>query len=87
MKHLILYGSASGKILKTFDLTIDLIDDTTLLEFLRSHRIPVASSCLGDGVCKKCVVTINDEKILACMMSLKVLFTDRDTETLSFSYL
>lgn len=30
----------------------------TVFQTLRKHDIPVASSCLGDGVCGKCRLTI-----------------------------
>ena len=29
-----------------------------LMEVLQSNEVPVASSCLGDGICGKCVVEI-----------------------------
>jgi ferredoxin, 2Fe-2S len=31
----------------------------TIFQTLRHHDIPVASSCLGDGVCGKCRVSIS----------------------------
>lgn len=87
MKQLILYGSASQKIIKTFELENKDIDDESLLQFLMKHKIPIASSCLGEGICKKCVVTNHDKKLLACTLSLSELFSTSDSETLSFSYL
>lgn len=87
MKQLILYGQASGKVLKTIDLQLDEINEDTLLQFLMNQKIPVASSCLGEGICKKCVVTNRDKKLLACTFSLSELFSNSDVETLSFSYL
>ncbi|MBY0384755.1 2Fe-2S iron-sulfur cluster binding domain-containing protein [bacterium] len=32
----------------------------SLFQILRSHDIPVASSCLGDGVCGKCRLSIQE---------------------------
>lgn len=32
----------------------------TVFQTLRKHDIPVASSCLGDGVCGKCRLTISE---------------------------
>lgn len=87
MKQLILYGQASGKILKTFDLPLDELSDDTILQFLMNQKIPIASSCLGEGICKKCVVTNRDKKLLACTVSLSELFSNSDVETLCFSYL
>ena len=33
-------------------------DSRTLMQILLGHDIPVASSCLGEGICGKCAVTI-----------------------------
>jgi Na+-transporting NADH:ubiquinone oxidoreductase subunit NqrF len=48
-------------LVKAEDLTKDL------LSFLTSHQIPVASSCSGQGICKKCVIQNN---ILSCKLSV-----------------
>jgi succinate dehydrogenase/fumarate reductase-like Fe-S protein len=87
MKELIIYGEASKKVIKTFLISGNDLNSTTLLEFLMSHKIPVASSCLGEGVCKKCGVMINGEKVLTCALSIRDLFLNSTSETLSFSYL
>ena len=63
MHQIKIWGRASQKEVK--DLTIpDTQQD--LMSFLRSQNIPVASSCDGEGVFKKCV--INDE-ILSCQIT------------------
>jgi ferredoxin len=87
MKELIVFGGASQKIIQIFKLTDLKLTDTTLLDFLMGHNIPVASSCLGEGICKKCVALINGEKLLTCELSLRDLFQHTDSQTLSFSYL
>ena len=38
--------------------------DETLFTTLRRHDIPVASSCLGDGICGKCRVTVQESSAL-----------------------
>lgn len=40
--------------------TIDANKTDSLFTLLRQHDIPVASSCLGDGVCGKCRLTIQE---------------------------
>lgn len=40
----------------------------SLLDFLRLNQLPVASSCSGEGVCKKCIVNKN---ILSCMTTVE----------------
>lgn len=34
----------------------------TLMETLLKHKVPVASSCDGDGVCSKCVLEVSGLK-------------------------
>ena len=38
--------------------SIELDQDKSLIQLLRDNDIPIASSCLGDGVCKWCKVQI-----------------------------
>lgn len=57
-------GGASGELLGPWpvpDLTVNLMD------FLRAQGLPVASSCDGEGVCRKCVV---NEVLLSCQLSV-----------------
>lgn len=42
--------------------------DMSLLDFLRSHGLPIASSCSGKGKCRKCV--FNTDK-LSCEIKVK----------------
>lgn len=62
-------GQASGKVTKILLQENDL--KITLLAFLRSHNVTIASSCDGDGVCKKCVIQ-NDW--LTCKLTLESFF-------------
>ena len=39
----------------------------SVLEFLRSHSIPIASSCDGEGICKKCKI---NGLILSCEITV-----------------
>lgn len=55
---------ASLKILGQWE-THDL--EENLMDFLRRHGIPVASSCGGDGVCRRCVV---NGELLSCQMNV-----------------
>ncbi len=54
------YGRASGKLVGTYEVTDP---EEILMFFLMRHNLPIASSCAGDGVCKKCRMS-NDE--LSC---------------------
>ncbi len=46
--------------------TLEGAPEETLFQILRRHDIPVASSCLGDGICGKCRVTVvNDMTTLS----------------------
>ena len=38
--------------------SIQVEPGSTLMQALLDHEIPVASSCGGDGVCRKCVLRI-----------------------------
>ncbi len=56
------------------------------MEYLRRENIPVASSCYGEGICKKCVVKLGDVEELSCLISVKKLLEMKIT-TISISYL
>ncbi len=71
-RELIVKGQASGKTL--FSTKEVFPKDTNLLDYLRKKGIPVASSCYGDGVCKKCVVILNGKNVLSCEISSQNLF-------------
>lgn len=80
VKKIEIFGRASNRIIKTLD-PIDQIQFTqySLMTYLQSVGIPIASSCSGDGVCKKCIVTIGQEnQILSCQLTLKEYLNDKD---------
>ncbi len=43
------------------NLTILAEENTNLMDLLIENRIPVASSCLGEGVCSKCAVEMTPQ--------------------------
>ena len=64
-EELVIYGLASKKTTRLVFEDRDL--HTCLMVFLQQHSIPVASSCRGEGVCKKCLL----KNILSCQISLQ----------------
>lgn len=66
MSKIIVKGLASGKTVTELNSPDQAIN---LLDFLRENNIPIASSCRGEGVCKKCV--FNKDK-LACKQMLPI---------------
>jgi len=80
-KELIILGLASKK---EFTITIKANDlDKDLLSVLRSYNIPIASSCSGEGVCEKCIVS---DKVLSCSLTLKS-YLEREGNRISVAYL
>jgi len=45
----------------------------SLLELLRLNSIPIASSCYGEGICKKCVI---NDGIISCQIFVKDFIKD-----------
>ena len=86
MKTLIVYGRASKKEIKKIIITNSDFK-LKLMDLLQNYDIPVASSCNGEGICLKCIVTLNDEKILSCQYEIEDIFQDQDSVTVLFSYL
>lgn len=82
MYELDIYGLAGHKTLKRVRISPDEIKKRageSLMQYLRSLSIPIASSCLGDGVCEKCVIFITQlekKEVLSCQLSLKDIFID-----------
>lgn len=69
---LVIYGLASKKIIKEIEVPRDLVSSgENLMEFLRKNEIPIASSCLGDGVCAKCNILFNEEEKLSCQIKIQ----------------
>ncbi len=84
--ELLIYGLASGKLLKVIEIQPQQLKET-LMSVLQKNNIPVASSCGGDGVCKKCQVIIADDVVISCQILLKNLFETESSYMLKFSYL
>ncbi len=74
-----IHGIASSKKFKLNITPKDL--ELSLLSFLRKNSIPMASSCDGDGVCKKCVF---NETLFGCQIKVKQWDL---TKPISISYL
>lgn len=62
MQKIIIFGQASNSVVETITLRNEDLDKT-ILEFLQHYKVPIASSCMGEGVCKKCIINDN---ILSC---------------------
>lgn len=86
MRDLIIYGRASQKEIKRIPIA-PADESINLMELLLSNGIPVASSCNGDGVCLKCIATVNGEKVLTCQTDIQGIMLDHDSVTLILSYL
>lgn len=72
MHQIIIYGNASHKtILKVQPHQSDL--DLTLLEWLQKYKVPMASSCQGEGMCRKCVV---NDQLLSCQVTVKSILNE-----------
>lgn len=75
-------GNTSGK---TSIIDISEKDfQKNLLFFLQEKDFPIASSCRGEQVCKKCI--INSEEILSCEFSVKE-YLDEVGDTIYIEYL
>ena len=75
-------GLASGKDYPVQYETIDLAND--LLHFLRGKGMTIASSCDGEGVCKKCVI---QNGWLTCEMTLEEFLKCRPDGIIEVAYL
>lgn len=87
MKYrLIIKGLASGKEVKTIEVTTQQLE-ANLMDFLLFYKIPVASSCSGKGVCQKCICIYEDREVLTCQKSLIDLFSKAKEVTIYFKHL
>jgi hypothetical protein len=77
-----IHGLASGRILKLFFEEQEL--DENLLQWLRSRGITIASSCDGDGVCKKCTI---QNGWLTCELTLREFLKLAPQGIIEVSYL
>lgn len=55
-----------------------------LMFFLQENNLPIASSCSGKNVCRKCVIN-ND--VLSCQISLQDWLKQRKNEEIKVGYL
>jgi Na+-transporting NADH:ubiquinone oxidoreductase subunit NqrF len=58
--------------------------DENLLWWLRTKGITIASSCGGEGVCKKCVI---QNGWMTCMMTIRTFLKDAPSGVIEVSYL
>ncbi|MBH49079.1 MAG: hypothetical protein CME71_13000 [Halobacteriovorax sp.] len=79
------FGGASKKLVSELEVD-ELSMDLTLMEFLRLKKVPVASSCYGEGVCRKCIVKVEETEVLSCMMTIKHFLNNHEPVVL-ISYL
>lgn len=78
-------GLASSTLVKTLEIRSEDLE-LTLMEYLRRENIPIASSCYGEGICKKCVIKLGEIEELSCLISVKKLL-EKQISTISISYL
>jgi uncharacterized 2Fe-2S/4Fe-4S cluster protein (DUF4445 family) len=77
MREITLIGRASSKRWQYEVCEEDL--SKTLLEFLQSRDVPIASSCGGLGVCEKCLY--NDSE-LSCQIKMEDINFDIEIDYL-----
>jgi Na+-transporting NADH:ubiquinone oxidoreductase subunit NqrF len=77
-------GGASQKIVKIIPIPNDLSPDLSLMNFLTTNGITVASSCSGVGSCKKCVI---NTAILSCQITVLEFIDKNPSKRIEISYL
>lgn len=83
--ELIIYGFASNKLLKKIKIDSILDKNINLMSFLLANKITIASSCNGEGQCRKCIV---NNSIISCQTTLKEFIdSNEDDLTITISYL
>lgn len=75
-------GKASGRV-TTLSVRQDDLSQN-LLKWLRQNGITIASSCDGEGVCKKCGI---QNEWLTCELTLKDFFERQPDGIVKVSYL
>jgi Na+-transporting NADH:ubiquinone oxidoreductase subunit NqrF len=53
----------------------------TLMNFLINHNFRIASSCSGEGVCKKCVV---NKQIVSCQIKVEDFLKQNDSVEIDY---
>jgi Na+-transporting NADH:ubiquinone oxidoreductase subunit NqrF len=77
-------GLASNKLVKTISIPHSTIKNISLMDFLRANSITIASSCNGEGTCKKCVV---NNELISCQISLENFTNDNEVSIVEVAYL
>lgn len=80
--QLTINGKASGKVFKVIDVLENQLS-LNLLLFLHAKGVPIASSCSGENVCRKCNVN-ND--VISCQYTIEQ-FIKKYGEQIFVSYL
>jgi len=73
-KEIHILGGASGK---TYIVSVPVDSSPlgpSLMELLQEKNIPVASTCIGEGVCHQCTLILNGDEILSCQLFGPKLF-------------
>lgn len=83
MKIVKVLGLASQKMILELEIRSES-QNKSLLEILQNHKIPIASSCMGDGQCQKCIIFINSLPQLSCTTNVNGL---EDETIVGVSYL
>ena len=72
-------GLASGK---NHQITVQPFELTNPhMNFLMSHSFHIASSCSGEGVCKKCIV---NKTIISCQITVQDFLKVSDTVLIDY---
>jgi hypothetical protein len=80
--QIIIQGKASGNS-TVLDYKIEELDEL-LLFFLRNKGVTIASSCDGEGVCKRCVI---QNGWLTCGLTLKQFLLRQPDGKIEIDYL
>ena len=87
MSKLKVLGKASNKTLLTLELENDLNSDqikSDLMTVLREKGINIASSCYSEGVCKKCIITLENNEELSCQVKVEQLLNKNTCVEVSY---
>ena len=79
------FGEASLKTVLTTQ--IEGTPNIDLMSYLQSFNLPIASSCQGEGVCEKCILKVNNNKLLSCQHTIKSLMNNTPKIQVEIGYL
>ncbi len=77
-------GLASKSIVKKIPVPSPIPENLSLMNFLISNKITIASSCNGVGSCQKCIV---NKSILSCQLTLSNFIKMTPSLRVEISYL